>query len=660
MRQGTARAGKTKGPSAKGRRGNGGKARLSPLSPCFNWVALHELWLLAAVSPFLVFTGRWTPWAFALVVFLWLCRWLAWGRITIRTPMDAPLAILMVTALMGLYPSTDLSASLPLLWRMLLGVALFYGLVNGLRSRTHLRWATLLLIAGCLGLALLTLLGTRWSAVRLVNLAPLYEHLPAPVRDIEDSLPFNPRVMGMALATMFPIPLALLLFGEDRDYRLSSGLAVLGMGIVLLLTQSIQALVGIGAALLFLAIWRNRWFLLAIPLGFVVLLGGSLIYGPRELAAMLLSTSHPLGIAVVLRLDMWGQALAMVRDMPYTGIGLNAFPLIQTHFYPGFLIGPEPHAHNLFLQVALDLGLFGLAAFLWLLASFGGIVVRAYELLADRDGRALVMGLAASVLSYLASGSIDTIWTAKPAVLFWVPLGLAMAVFGLASKPGPVKRPHWRARALPGAFLVALLALGILSFPGHGELNLGMIQAHKGLIQARSSGVPPGDLLRSGARHLRRALARDPDHAQAYSLLGSIHAWQGDYAAAVEALDRRVALDGRDPFGRYAPFEALRRRIQGGTGYDPWDDVLRLYSQWMTRFPDRAETYVQAAIVWHRHKGDRARAIALLRSGLARKAQPQGLLVYYLARLEQGKARPPLRDCVILVQGRPRERACGR
>jgi hypothetical protein len=54
----------------------------------------------------------------------------------------------------------------------------------------------------------------------------------------------------------------------------------------------------------------------------------------------------------------------------------------------------------------------------------------------------------------------------------------------------------------------------------------------------------------------------------------------------------------------------------------------------MTRYPDRAEGYARIAIVWDRDKGDKAQAVAVLRAGLDRGAQPAGLLATYLAALE--------------------------
>jgi putative inorganic carbon (HCO3(-)) transporter len=559
-------------------------------------------------------------------------------HVMVRTRLDVPIAFLVAITLIGLYTSADLSASLPSLWRICLGVAIYYGLVNGVRNEAHLHWMTLALITGCLGVTLLTLLGTRWSIVRLASWPGVYDRLPSLFRAADGDGAFHPRMMGMALATLFPLPVAILLFGQTRVGRILSALLVPFMAIVMLLTQSVQALMGVGTALLLLAIWRSPWSLLTIPLGAGLFWWGITAYSVQRIAGKLLSVDDLLGIGVVLRLDIWSRALEMIGDMPYTGIGLNTFPVIQSNFYPGFLIGPELHAHNLLLQVALDLGLFGLAAFLWLLIASGFTVAQAYRLRPDRDGRALSMGLAAALVSYVASQAIETYWETAPGVIFWVLLGSAAVILRLGAGPAGSEiqyQVHGRsARTLAWLLPPVLLALCSLITPHVWQRNLAILQAHKQLIWARSASLPPDQSLESTIQKLRQAQIRAPDNVQIYSLLGSLYAWRGDYAAAIEAFQQRAALDIRNPIGHYALFEALRRTTQHENEHNRLDDTIRVYSQWMQRFPTRAEEYVQVAVIWHRYKGNRKRAATVLQSGLDHGAEPRGLLLYYTGTLE--------------------------
>lgn len=409
----------------------------------------------------------------------------------------------------------------------------------------------------------------------------------------------------------------------------------------LLLTQSIPGAIALGAVLLSLAVWRSRWFLVLIPLGLACLSGGLLAYGPGRAALTLLSFDHPIGIAVALRLDMWSRALAMIHDMPFTGIGLNGFQVIQDQFYPGFSLGREPHAHNLFLQTALDLGVPGLVAFLGLVAAFGNTVLKSYRATTDRDLRALLLGLAAGVLAHLTYGLMDmTPWGSRTQVAFWAVLGAASAISLTAAKgvsPPLLPRPTASLKTMSALLLAAVLAaVFIPAARGAFCVNLATIRAQKALLETRSAATPDEEALRSAEGSLERALLWQADDSHLYSLLGQVRGWLGDEERALEAFSRRVELDGQDPITRYAPFEALRRHIEGSMGQDQWDDTIRVYSQWMARFPERMEPYLLTAMVLCQHKQDPARAAQVLEAGLA-QAQPRGVLTLYSSRVRKAR-----------------------
>ncbi|MCL5958988.1 MAG: O-antigen ligase family protein [Chloroflexi bacterium] len=664
-------------------------ALASWLAGAAQWLTGHELWLLAVASPFLLFPNRWTPLAFSLIPLTWICRRIASGRFTLRTAMDAPIVILVVMSLVGYAVSADAAMSGAKVWGMVLQAAVFYGMVNGVRTQRGILRAAGALLVATIALAVVSLVGADWSAVRLVNLPVVYDHLPRLIQNIPGSgVPrtselFNPREVGATMGLLLPLPIALLTLGRQRRLRLLSIAALVVGFIILLLAQSLQAFLGVAMALLLIAAWRNRWFLVALPAFLVALGAGLLVYGPQRAADTLLSPDHLLGIGVVLRLDIWSRALAMVRDMPYTGIGLNTFPLIQTNFYPGYLLGAEPHAHNLFLQTAVDLGLPGLAGLLGLLLAFGFTIARAHRATTDQDRRAILIGLAGGVLAYGGNGLVDTVTLgAKPLAVLWLGLGLAAACLIVSRReslqagkleglkvetPEPAnlqtfnlptekdakdnseidqkpavarKRPVGLALrpslvVLVPLALLAVLMLNAVVAPADPPLNLGSIRAHKMALAARSGEPAPAQAWSTPEQDLQEALSRRPGDPQTYGLLGILFAWQGNYPAAIQALELRAALDAQDPMGRYAPFEALRRSLRGEQDSDRWDDTLRVYSQWATRFPDRAETYAQIAVVWDRFKGDPGQAAAVLRSGLEKRAGPQGLLTYYLAQVEK-------------------------
>ena len=617
------------------------------------WISQREWWFLALAAPLLLFTGPWTLPAFVVIVALWLCRWLARGQPTVATPADLPIAVIVCMAGVGCWVSLDRTRSLAALWRLLLGVALYYGLANGQQGQLQRRWLPPAVIAGSLALTALTLLGTAWQSVRLFDLPQLYHYLPRLLRDVQDQNAFHPRVMGLALGAWLPLPLSLLLFGRKQGYRLLAGAAALAMGLTIVLTQSLQAAVGVACALLFLGFCWKRWFLLAVPLLLGVLGLGLSAYGLQRAAHAALALDSSLGIAASLRLDMWSRALAMIHDLPYTGIGLDAFAAMQSHFYPGVMLGPEPHAHNLFLQVALDLGLPGLLSLLWLLGSLGCAAWAASRTCRNPEHRALLLGALAGVVSYASSGLLDTIWTAKPSVLLWLLLGLLAALSAAADPsgqpaPGRTTSKLLR-RALPLLLLLVVLLPGLLLSPGAPRVNLATVRAHALLLAAQRSvpssalrsaplsaqegATPSLEALASLSADLQRALSVDPGNAHLYNLLGLTLAWAGQQPQSLSAFRQQVELDGQDPLARYAPFELLRRQAAGEAQGDRWEDTAWVYGHWVSRFPQRAENYILLALIRAEQQNRTAEGLRLLNQGIAARAQPGALLLHCLESL---------------------------
>lgn len=651
------------------------------------WLADNELLLLGLAAPFLLFPGlfglpaQFSPWiGLGIAGLAWVGRGLAQGRLSVATPLDLPILLLVGLAGMGYAISIVPELSWSRLWSLVFGLLVYYAFANWTRDTRRLRQALWLLGLLTLAICGLSLVGTDWDKVRMVDLPWLYDRLPTLLRGLPGSGVeaggelFNPRWVGITLGFLAPLFLALFWFGGvaarpagpvqgslspaeqalraatlakgkgviiDPNLRWLCGAVLAACLVMLLLTQALQGLVAFIAGTAFLLFWRTapqwRWAWVVLPLNLLAL--GLYFWVDRlpALAVYLLSPSNPVGIAVSLRLDIWSRALAMLQDLPFSGIGLNAFQAMQVYFYPGYALGLEPHAHNLYLQTALDFGLPGLFVFFWLVVAWFVAVYRRYAVLGSQE-RLLLMAFSASLVGYLAHGFLDGMMLgAKPSFALWWVLGL-----GIATPPGilSLRRPkpaNLQARFKRGLLtwlpLLVLLA-GVLFYfqcaPASLPMNQGALQAQRQLVRIATGQTSDPAALAQAQAKLSQAIALDPQRVFAYELLGLLEGWLGNPDQALLAYQARVALDARreKPLRFYAPQAYWLRRLQASQGSPPGPltDLGSVYQNWLVRYPNQLNHSLRMAIFLNDYMNNPALARQVLEAARQRNAQPGAVL----------------------------------
>lgn len=129
---------------------------------------------------------------------------------------------------------------------------------------------------------------------------------------------------------------------------------------------------------------------------------------------------------------IWERALYGIADQPLTGLGLGVFDEVAHEPYPAlaaYIPGDIHHAHNVFLQTGLDLGLPGMIAFIALVLIAIGSVWRLYRL-APVEGQlsVWVVALLGCFVAFLINNVLDGLTLgARPAIALWMLLGLAIA-----------------------------------------------------------------------------------------------------------------------------------------------------------------------------------------------------------------------------------------
>jgi len=390
-----------------------------------------EVWIVALSVGVSVAFPSFLPFTLALQAIFWPLRFLVNGRLSRRTPADYPVLLFIALIPVTLWATAIPDVTLIQVMRLLSGIGLFYAIINSVNNKRHFSWLVNLLILAGVFLAGYAFISVSWKMGRL-NIIPveIYSRLTPLIEDV-----VHPNVMAGSLLLILPLGLALLLFGWRKFswiYWIGIFLAVTIMTVVLILTKARAAWMAITIVILILSSmrWRKVWLILFAG----VILSGVFVFSQETDFVVDIINANQAFDGIEGRLEIWSRAVMMIGDFPFTGIGLGTFGNIADMLYPFFLAAPgsTPHAHNLFLQIAVDLGIPGLVA--WA-AIFGLISVISWKFYVEGIARGnyylsgIGSGLLGSQIAIIIQGLFDSVtWgMVRPAPLVWYLWGLAIA-----------------------------------------------------------------------------------------------------------------------------------------------------------------------------------------------------------------------------------------
>jgi putative inorganic carbon (HCO3(-)) transporter len=393
---------------------------------------IEPVWLFA-LFPLVTFPGRLIPlnmhWLIVAALFVfWPMRLLTTRRISIATPVNLCIALFLLWLPVSLWASIDRAHSWEVVGYTLFGVTLALALVNHPVTQERPQWIAWALLAMGAALSLLGpfLLSEASIASRL--LAPLLVAGGPALARLGETI--NPNILANALVVILPIATALTLRWDWARHwwpPLLMGLLTVWFIILIVLTESRGSVLAIAiyAPILFMLRWPRLIYLLPVLLAAVIV--GIRLAGPDFLNQLASSTAVG-GLAE--RIEIWQRSLYAIHDFSFTGVGLGMFNRVIPLLYPYFLIPPSvdiPDAHNILLQVGVDLGAPGLIVFVAMLLCLFAMLIR---LLRQREAAlvwALSAGLLGSSIALLVGGLFAAVnWGVKLAFVNWLLIALAV------------------------------------------------------------------------------------------------------------------------------------------------------------------------------------------------------------------------------------------
>ena len=354
-----------------------------------------------ALSPELDIAGlplRIEDFLFVPLAFGWLLQLLArrtsWPRTPLTRPILTVLTVNLVATLLGTLAGTTTlgltNYSGLVFWLKEVEVfLLFFITVDTLGRGAGIRlWAYLLAFSG--------------TALALQGMVThLRSALASFISDPKGGATYS--LIALSLLVVLCLVLGLLLMAHGRVRRLLLILTLVPLGYTLAFTFSRQAYIGIGAALLVLAYLERRRMVPVIALIFLA----AYLFAPQPVVERTATLLQPVGQGLSsgvfsaeiiqgsvygTRFRAWQRRLPEVLSQnPLTGLGAAALP-------PGNL-------DSQYLAQVYYYGLFGLAAFFWLLWRTGRVGWQLYrQQTIERDLRGLGLGLLAATVGMAVAG----------------------------------------------------------------------------------------------------------------------------------------------------------------------------------------------------------------------------------------------------------------
>lgn len=329
-----------------------------------------------------------------------------------------------VTLLSGITPSGQLGANEALLSA---GLMLIYFLAaNLIRSRN---WLNITLALSIASATVTSFIGLAESLLGYAKLDWIDKSFFSGITGRATSVFENPNVLAAYLVIAIPVTVAVCFYHKDRSVKLLCALCAAIMLACVIFTWSRGAWIGLCVAFVLLLASVGARNLIAVPPAVALIVLGSWVFpntfGARagNIFTLADSSNH-------YRVSIWKGVGNMLRES--WGCGIGAGEMNFRSVYINFAtsgIEDVPHAHSLYLQLLVQVGVIGIVFLLGaVLLSAQKVYSHRFDTLADDETRLIAVGCFAGAVAMLVFGLFDYTWyNYRILFMFWAFLGLASA-----------------------------------------------------------------------------------------------------------------------------------------------------------------------------------------------------------------------------------------
>ncbi|MBI5888733.1 MAG: O-antigen ligase family protein [Deltaproteobacteria bacterium] len=355
-------------------------------------------------------------------VALWLCKMaLKRGPVFADNHLILPMLLFAFVAALSLFTAVDFDYSLrQFLSKLTVDFMLFFLAFNNVREIKDVRKILFALIIGSTAQGVYSF--ARFFFIDNGSLASFAVKA--------GGLTGGYITYSVLIITVLPFIAYMVLTSAGGSRRLFFAALLLFNTFMLYLTFQRGALVALFVQVMIFLGFLRRWWICAALAAAVVLavyaLPANLVYHGSKGVDLGNEKIRDYGNTINSRVAVWKFALREIAEHPFKGAGLGRYSFAARHSQ--FRRTDLWHAHNTFLNTAVQLGLQGLAALLFVLWRVG----RTHWLgVKESEGDARIFFMASFVFisGFFVRNMFDDLFVDDNSEMFWFLTGLAFAVF---------------------------------------------------------------------------------------------------------------------------------------------------------------------------------------------------------------------------------------
>ena len=404
----------------------------------------------------------WFNFAVGLLGICWVTRFIRSGKFSRLTPIDLPIIIFILSALIALWASPNYQAGLVRLYLILGAVTVYYSLVNSDIKTLKIFSSVFIVFAGFTGIFLASQYDWAQSPTRFQISKDTGIWLNHLIPNLGYSLPHwsvTRNILASLLAVSLPVALPGLFSIKGKSQRSEhvpeistrnlpsinfwvAGLSSASIIFGLILTESRAPWMIFGVIF---ALWIWWWLcgrikfklpvtqtkVFLISLGAATIFSGILVVSQPQLLSLISRIPGPkdyLG-----RGEIYPQSWRLAQDTPFTGGGLAAYPALYSTYirvipFNAFL--NEDTGNNVYLNLLVEQGWLGLFSYIILLLVALRTAVMRTAKMKEWDKSIVIAGIL-GLGFILIQGFVHATLVASRAIpVLLIPAGLALSGSG--------------------------------------------------------------------------------------------------------------------------------------------------------------------------------------------------------------------------------------